>query len=82
MRVRSKYINADAYEYALFIEDFGSIIPYFYTASNSITYNLILTIESKNTIQELDTHLKTRKKNPEFNRSNIKIYCVTEDHVL
>ena len=79
LKVRSDYVNVKKNAYVFYISGFEEVIPYFHLGSNTIVYNLILTDETEAVVQALDTHLKTKKKNPEFDRQNICFHTQTEE---
>jgi hypothetical protein len=79
LRVRSDYIDKNQNAYIFYISGFEEVIQYFHLASNMIFYSLILTNEMETTVQALDAHLKTKKRNPEFDRRQICFHTQSEE---
>jgi glycosyltransferase involved in cell wall biosynthesis len=77
--VKSVSETGSKYTYKVFLKNFKIIIDFFYTAENNTQYNLILENESGDILQQLDNHLKSEKKLPEFDRNNIVIHYNTEE---
>jgi len=78
LTVRSDYVDGKANAYIFYISGFEEVISYFHLGSNSNFYNLILTDETEAVVQALDTHLKKKKRNPEFDRRQICFH--TQSH--
>lgn len=77
--VKSQYVNTDNHQYTLYISGFSEILPYFVTASNTNTYNLILSDEPEETIQRLDSCLRESTKLPTFDRTHIVFHYSTTE---
>lgn len=77
LRVRTEYITT--HDHIYYIQQFRSIVPYLYLANNANIYNLILTDETKEDIKAIDDHLRTTKKNPEFQRNRLWICGSSEE---
>ena len=72
MLVKSKY-NCD--NFIFYIKQFDMIIKYIHLLHNYNQYNLIITDETEEDIKNINDNLLRNKKNPEFNRDNLKFIC-------
>ena len=81
LHVRSDYVDATKNAYIFYISGFEETIPLFHLGSNTIVYNLILTDETEAVVQALDMHLKTKKRNPEFDRRQICFHTQNEEQI-
>jgi hypothetical protein len=80
MYVRSKYVDATKNEYIFYVRNFRQIIEYFYLANNQNKYFFVITDEIEDDICKLDKILTTKKKNPEFDRANLKLIGTKPEH--
>jgi len=78
--VRSKYIDGAQHKYEFFIEHIQSVIPYFNLANNENIYNVLLTNETKDDLYALNNVLNTKKKNPEFQRTQLVFHGTSDEH--
>lgn len=81
LRVRSDYIDGKKNAYIFYISGFEEVIPYFHLGYNTNVYNLILTDETEAMVQTLNIHIKTKKRNPEFDRRQIIFYTQNEEQI-
>jgi hypothetical protein len=81
LKVRSDYIDSKKNAYIFYISGFEETIPLFHLGYNTNVYNLILTDETEAMVQTLDMHLKTTKRNPEFDRRQIIFHTQDEEQI-